>query len=103
MIQRPTIENPPCKGHADLFFFNIPYDKMELEKERKAKALCNQCPVIDACLTYSLHYEEFGLWGGMTERQRRILRRHLKIRLQKGDPNLGGVVDSNFNIRNEIV
>lgn len=82
-MQRPIIENPPCRGHAELFFFTAPYGKEELAKEREAKRLCHQCPVIEECLTYSLYHEEFGLWGGMTERQRRILRRRLKIKLIK--------------------
>jgi WhiB family redox-sensing transcriptional regulator len=39
-----------------------------------AKQVCVGCPVIAACLADSLdNRTEFGVWGGMTERQRRAL------------------------------
>ncbi|MFI1203556.1 WhiB family transcriptional regulator [Streptomyces sp. NPDC020883] len=46
--------------------------------QNTAKAVCNGCPVRPECLTYALdHREWFGVWGGMTERERRtLLRRH---------------------------
>ena len=42
-----------------------------------AKQVCKGCPVIAECLADSLdNRNEFGVWGGMTERQRRgLLRR----------------------------
>jgi WhiB family redox-sensing transcriptional regulator len=43
---------------------------------RPAQKLCAGCEVQDACLDYALEHDiEFGVWGGMTERQRRALRR----------------------------
>ena len=42
-----------------------------------AKEICNQCDVREACLVYALgHPDEtmFGVWGGMSERERRRLR-----------------------------
>ncbi|MBX7464901.1 WhiB family transcriptional regulator [Streptomyces sp. NPDC057910] len=37
-----------------------------------AKALCFACDARVECLTYALdHAEQFGIWGGMTERGRR--------------------------------
>lgn len=43
-----------------------------------AKAVCVHCPVRVACLVHALdHREPYGVWGAMTERQRRaLLRRH---------------------------
>jgi WhiB family redox-sensing transcriptional regulator len=39
-----------------------------------AKQVCIGCPVIAQCLADSLdNRTEFGVWGGMTERQRRAL------------------------------
>ena len=44
--------------------------------QRKAAAICRQCPVILQCAIDALDNEvEFGVWGGMTERQRRALRK----------------------------
>lgn len=43
---------------------------------RAAKALCAGCPVKAECLSYALkHNERFGIWGGASERERRVLRR----------------------------
>jgi WhiB family redox-sensing transcriptional regulator len=39
-----------------------------------AKHVCIGCPVIAECLAESLDNQiEFGIWGGMTERERRAL------------------------------
>jgi WhiB family transcriptional regulator, redox-sensing transcriptional regulator len=43
---------------------------------REAKGVCNGCEVRIDCLEYALdHGEKFGIWGGMSERERRRLRR----------------------------
>ncbi|MCF2131684.1 WhiB family transcriptional regulator [Strepomyces sp. STD 3.1] len=44
--------------------------------QKKAKALCTGCPVRTECLAYALdNHIEHGIWGGMTERERRALLR----------------------------
>lgn len=44
---------------------------------REAKQVCSSCEVRTECLEYALmHDERFGIWGGMSERERRRLRRH---------------------------
>jgi WhiB family redox-sensing transcriptional regulator len=43
---------------------------------REAKEVCRGCVVRDECLEYALdNGEKFGIWGGMSERERRRLRR----------------------------
>ena len=43
---------------------------------RDAKRVCAECPVSTACLEYALAKDErFGIWGGLSERERRRLRR----------------------------
>jgi hypothetical protein len=40
-----------------------------------AKKVCFSCEVRQTCLEYALeHDERFGIWGGLSERQRRRLR-----------------------------
>jgi WhiB family redox-sensing transcriptional regulator len=40
-----------------------------------ARSLCTVCGVREECLEYALsHDERFGIWGGMSERERRLLR-----------------------------
>ena len=42
--------------------------------QRKAAVICRHCPVIRECGADALDNRvEFGVWGGMTERQRRAL------------------------------
>lgn len=43
---------------------------------REAKQICNSCDVRSECLEYALgHDERFGIWGGLSERERRRLKR----------------------------
>ena len=43
---------------------------------REAKRICAACPVRDECLDYALANDErFGIWGGLSERERRRVKR----------------------------
>ena len=43
---------------------------------RDAKKICASCEVRSQCLEYALQNDErFGIWGGLSERERRKLRR----------------------------
>ena len=43
---------------------------------REAKRVCRSCEVRAECLEYALeHDERFGIWGGLSERERRRLKR----------------------------
>jgi len=56
-----------CQGlDPDIFY---PLDD---EDGDEAKAVCDVCPVREACLEHALGYrEKEGVWGGATERERR--------------------------------
>jgi WhiB family redox-sensing transcriptional regulator len=42
---------------------------------RDAKRICASCDVRDQCLEYALQNDErFGIWGGLSERERRRLK-----------------------------
>jgi WhiB family redox-sensing transcriptional regulator len=55
-----------CRGvDAELFF------PASEEEAIPGKAICEACPVRLACLAFSLERNErFGVWGGLTERER---------------------------------
>ncbi|MGH8875646.1 MAG: WhiB family transcriptional regulator [Acidimicrobiia bacterium] len=66
-----------CRGnHSHLFFPPSTFERKE-ERERResrAKAICNICPVREECCAYALAIREpFGIWGGLTETERREL------------------------------
>ncbi|MBA8926522.1 WhiB family redox-sensing transcriptional regulator [Kutzneria viridogrisea] len=43
---------------------------------REAKRICQGCEVRSECLEYALaHDERFGIWGGLSERERRKLKK----------------------------
>src|SRR5574338_862392 len=43
---------------------------------REAKRICMGCEVRDECLEYALaHDERFGIWGGLSKRERRRIKR----------------------------
>jgi WhiB family redox-sensing transcriptional regulator len=45
-------------------------------EQHRAKQVCNDCPVRAECLAEALDNQiEWGVWGGMTERERRALLR----------------------------
>lgn len=45
-------------------------------EQKKAKTVCGGCPVRTECLAEALDNRiNFGVWGGMTERERRALLR----------------------------
>ncbi|REF29941.1 WhiB family transcriptional regulator [Calidifontibacter indicus] len=44
--------------------------------QQTAKVICQRCPVVAECLADALdNRTEYGVWGGMTERERRALLR----------------------------
>jgi len=58
-----------CRAQAEQMF-------AEGAAQNEAKAVCVECPVRLDCLAYALdHREEYGVWGAMTERERRALLR----------------------------
>jgi WhiB family redox-sensing transcriptional regulator len=45
---------------------------------REAKRICQGCEVRAECLEYALgHDERFGIWGGLSERERRKLKKRV--------------------------
>lgn len=43
---------------------------------KAAKAVCEECPVREQCLDWAVETnQEFGVWGGKTERERAVIRR----------------------------
>ena len=57
---------------------------------REAKEVCRGCVVREECLEYSIvNVEKFGIWGGLSERERRRIRRR-----RTGDRRGGGVAAS---------
>ena len=60
-----------CRGADPEVFFPVEDDEAA---EAEAKAVCEQCVVREACLEHAItSREKIGVWGGLTERERRRL------------------------------
>ena len=68
-------DNANCKGaKADLFF------PERGASTRTAKGICRECQVRGECLEFAITTgEKFGIWGGLSERERRRIRRERQI------------------------
>jgi WhiB family transcriptional regulator, redox-sensing transcriptional regulator len=66
-----------CRGVDPEVFYPVSDDE---EAADEAKAICALCPVREPCLEFALSTrEKNGVWGGLTERERRrVLRRRRK-------------------------
>lgn len=54
---------------------------------KDAKRLCGACPAQEECLQWALDNDErFGVWGGLSERERRRLRRTQAARRAAQEP-----------------
>src|SRR5688572_2417733 len=62
-----------CRGADAAVFFHPEGERgpRKHAREAAAKAICAQCPVIEACAAHALAtHEPYGVWGGLTEDDR---------------------------------
>ncbi len=66
-----------CKGPQSSIFFPPSSFERKDDKDRRegnAKGICASCPVRQDCLDYAMEIREpHGIWGGLTEGERRSL------------------------------
>lgn len=68
---QPWRERAACKGLGPGLFFSG-----RGEPSYQARAVCARCPVQPECFEHAQSQpERFGLWAGLSERERRKLRR----------------------------
>jgi WhiB family redox-sensing transcriptional regulator len=77
-IERPLwTREAACKEEPTTTFYPAPGD---VEKLRRAKSICKDCPVRTECLTSALESSErFGIWGGKSARERSLILRAQRI------------------------
>lgn len=65
-----------CRDEDSELFFPIGNTGPALRQIEEAKAVCRRCPVVTECLTWALDSgQDAGVWGGMSEHERRALKR----------------------------
>ncbi|TGZ12391.1 transcriptional regulator WhiB [Streptomyces sp. S816] len=65
-----------CKEEDPELFFPIGSTGPALLQIEEAKSVCRRCPVIERCLQWALETgQPHGVWGGMSEDERRLMKR----------------------------
>ena len=72
-----------CKDLDPNLFFPVGVTGPAVEQIETAKEICSGCPVRGECLDFAItSNQEFGVWGGTTEDERRVLRRQWRARVR---------------------
>lgn len=65
-----------CLTEDPELFFPIGNTGPALVQIEEAKAVCRRCDVVNACLRWAIESgQDSGVWGGMSEDERRALKR----------------------------
>lgn len=78
-------DKPPvggaCSGKPVALFYPDPRTRVITSDMRKALGYCKGCSVLDHCAEYGIRHEMHGIWGGLTEKQRAVIRldRDIKV------------------------
>jgi WhiB family transcriptional regulator, redox-sensing transcriptional regulator len=86
-LAAPWQDLAACRGTDTDRFFPISYKGRSAADIDVAVRICRSCPVRQPCLAYALSTAQtYGIWGGTTERQRKLLRRRrTNVRRSKKD------------------
>lgn len=76
-----------CHGVLDVdFYAPSPPSGEETREQAKAKTVCRSCGVNTMCLKWALDNDESGIWGGLTEEERRHITGRKPARAGTGRP-----------------
>ena len=65
-----------CRDEDPELFFPIGNTGPAISQIDEAKAVCRMCPVVEPCLQWALDTgQDAGVWGGLSEDERRALKR----------------------------
>ena len=66
-----------CHDVDPELFFPVGVRVDAIRQTKAAQAVCMACPVRRECLTWAMESgQEYGVWGSLSETQRRSLKRH---------------------------
>ena len=69
-----------CRDTSPELFFPIGTTGVALDQIDAAKRVCESCPVTSECLEFALATnQEAGVWGGLTEDERRRVRKGIDV------------------------
>lgn len=88
LVQLGWQDRAACRTRDKELFFgpsddgSVPRSRAEQKRIERAQKVCRECPVRLDCLNHAMMYPElWGIWGGMTQQARALLRN--KVRKQR--------------------
>jgi WhiB family transcriptional regulator, redox-sensing transcriptional regulator len=79
-------ENPACATvGGDFWFPENDATSRNTTEVAIAKSICRRCPHKTECAEWGIQNENFGIWGGLNEGQRRLVRRQRRIIIKGGE------------------
>lgn len=70
-----------CADADPRIFFPVGTGTDALQATAEAKSLCARCPVCAECRSFALTTnQQYGIWGGLDEEERRVVRRKWRRR-----------------------
>ena len=75
-----------CRDTDPELFFPVGTTGVALVQIDRAKQVCGECRVQADCLEFALSTnQDSGIWGGLSEEERRVIRRQRAARLRARD------------------
>jgi len=68
-----------CQDVDGDLFFPVGTTGPADQQIQAAKAICTLCPVREECRDWALDRNDAGIWGGLTEEERRRIRRDQRL------------------------
>lgn len=73
-------DDAACRREDPELFFPVGTSGPSQLQVAEAKTVCHHCPVASDCLAWALNSgQDAGVWGGMSEEERRVLRRRRTV------------------------
>ena len=77
-------ENPLCaEVSGDFWFPDTQADINAVQDATAAKSICRRCSHRTECAEWGIRKEYYGIWGGLTLRERQVIRRQKGIRIHQ--------------------
>ena len=81
-MNMPDLTRGQCREIGSDFFYPDSENEGDTSMYSFGKKICAGCEVRQQCLDWAVRHEGYGLWGGMTPRERMQIRRKLNITLE---------------------
>ncbi|MFQ6144465.1 WhiB family transcriptional regulator [Streptomyces seoulensis] len=77
-VPGPWQADAACLCEDPELFFPVGEAGPALRQVEEAKAVCRRCPVLSQCLDWAVAHGVLGVWGGLTDDERRTVSRRAR-------------------------